>query len=48
MNPVLTALIVGIVAGVLLGWWLGRRAAEMGRARHDMRQTWQGRGRYRK
>lgn len=48
MNPVMTALIVGLVVGVVLGCWLGRRAAEMARARHDMRQAWQGRTRYRK
>lgn len=42
-----TMLIVGLVLGVILGFALGRRWAEMGRARHDMRQVWSGRRRYR-
>lgn len=43
----MTALIVGIVLGALLGFWGGRLWAEAARARHDMRQTWSARRRYR-
>ena len=42
-----TALIVVLVLGVVLGFVIGRRWAELARARHDMRQVWAGRRRYR-
>ena len=42
-----TALIIGVVLGVALGFAVGRRWAEQARARHDMRQVWSGRRRYR-
>lgn len=48
MNPVLTALIVGVVLGLLVGSYLGRWRAEVGRARADMRQSWRSRHRYRR
>jgi hypothetical protein len=47
MNPVLTALIVGVGLGLLAGSYVGRWRAEMGRARRDMKQTWRNRKSYR-
>jgi hypothetical protein len=43
----LTALIVGVVLGLMLGFAAGRRWAERARALYDMRQVWAGRRRYR-
>ena len=42
-----TALIIGLILGAVLGFAVGRRWAEQARARHDMRQVWSGRRRYR-
>ena len=44
----MTALIVGLVIGVLVGHYLGRRHAEVARARSDMRSTWRNRSSYRR
>ncbi|MDL5160414.1 hypothetical protein [Actinomycetospora termitidis] len=43
----MSMLIVGLVLGLLAGVPIGRRVAEFSRGRHDARQAWQGRARYR-
>ena len=48
MSPLATALIVGIVIGLLAGHYLGRWRAEVARARADMRSTWRNRSGYRR
>jgi uncharacterized membrane-anchored protein YhcB (DUF1043 family) len=41
------AMWVVLVLGLLVGIWIGRRLAEDGRARYDMKRTWDGRRNYR-
>lgn len=44
----MTAEVLLLATGGLVGFWLGRWWAEAGRARFDMRRAWTGRKTYRK
>lgn len=36
-----------LAIGIAAGFWTGRRWGEIGRAKHDMRKTWERRADYR-
>lgn len=42
-----TALIVGVIIGLVVGYWAGIVRAEVGVARSQMKRTWSGRNSWR-
>lgn len=43
----MSQLLIGLLIGGVPGFYLGRWRAEVGRARHDARRTWETRSSYR-